>query len=226
MPGRGNPLVNSGTRIPPIVSKQIHRGVHDQRPMNFSGSSAKSVTTTPPPASTGTGISFNLGGGGGILGGLFGLGQTRRTNIANAQQAERQMQFQREANQKAMDFSERMSSTAIQRRMADLRAAGLNPILAGKYDASSPSGATSGGAMAKMENPTQSTIAGATAKAQLNNLRANNKLIMAQVAQTDQNTAQSSANTLAALATLENKKLDALIPSLVNTFLSKFGIGL
>lgn len=57
------------------------------------------------------------------------------------QVANQNNQWSAEQAMKQMEFQERMSNTAHQREMADLKAAGLNPILSAKSGATSPSGA-------------------------------------------------------------------------------------
>lgn len=84
---------------------------------------------------------FGAGGAGAsLLGGLF-------QNAANSRMMKRLMRWQ-----------ERMSNTAVQRRMEDMRKAGINPVLAARFDASTPAGA-----MATMHNAGKAAVEGGAA---------------------------------------------------------------
>lgn len=108
------------------------------------------------------------GAGASLVGGLFGMGGSAISSAWAAKEAKKNRKFQ-----------ERMSSSAHQRQVKDLRRAGLNPILAANKGASTP-----GGSAAQIHDMGRAGAAGASMA-----------LIAAQIRNTHASTAKVEAET-------------------------------
>jgi len=116
-------------------------------------------------------IGAALIGGGATLGaGALGYLGSHKANQMSASSAREQMAFQ-----------ERMSSTAYQRAMADMKAAGLNPMLAFSQGGASSPGGASYQAQNEMSPAVSSAMDFKRMKAEIDNLEETNSKIRSDV---------------------------------------------
>ena len=142
-------------------------------------------------------MSFSWGAvAGGAASGLAGYLGQRETNRANIDIAREGTAANSREAQKQRDFQREMSNTSHQRQVADLQAAGLNPLLAATGGASTPSGAAGTAVTTQVGNEVAAGITSALEvkamelavkkqREEVNNLKAHRKQMDAQTRKTN-----------------------------------------
>lgn len=147
-----------------------------------------------------------------IIGPVLQYQGQREANRTNAQIASDANDASKQMSKEQMAFQERMSSTAHQREVEDLRKAGINPILSRNAGASTPAGAMGEVKTAHMESALGKAATSAMeAMALRNTLKKGEKEMALLDAQKLSQEASANRDNTTAKATAVNTKIQELL---------------
>lgn len=116
----------------------------------------QTMSEETPRGGDNTNLAYGIGT---TVQGLADIYNTRKTNKANKEIAQQANEMSQANAREQMAFQEKMSNSAYQRAMDDMKSSGLNPILAyTQGGASTPSGSSGAVQAAKMEKADLSSI--------------------------------------------------------------------